>query len=125
MDNPHEVHPYAGQVVEKLNPDIKESLSEEQMSEIKRVVSQELLSGRKHRFDVRGVVHLLFVKLYYVVLVGVDRRTNTVGTATVEGDRRAETSLVQQAIFWTIMSIYFAGFIGFFVYFYIRYNVKL
>ena len=116
MANTPSIHPYATRVLDKMDPAIRSSLSDEQRSEIKRVVSQELLSGRKHGFDVRGIIHLLFVKLYYVVILGVDKRAHTDDETAIEVNRRTEISITQQIIFWTIMFIYFVGIIGFFIY---------
>ena len=89
--------PYSIAVLRKLDFLLDEPLSANQKSKLEQALSACKPSA--HPVDVRGILPLHFVRLYYVFLLGRDHRA--VATK-VEADLRQKTKLVANIIYWLV-----------------------
>lgn len=87
--------PFVGAVLRQLGEETLATFTEEQRRRLERaLVACRPLQG--HPIDIRGVLPLFFLRFYYVVLLGRDRRR---GTARTEHERRRAAGFVTDAIF--------------------------
>ena len=63
----------ADHFMQRLDPTVRSSLSETQLSAIRAAFSEVDL-GRRHVIDVRGILPLFFARFYFVFLLGRERR---------------------------------------------------
>jgi hypothetical protein len=91
--------PYSDEVLQSIPLEVRQTLTTEQ-----RVAIKQALAGRKHGVDVRFVLPLFFTQLYFVVLVGKDRRHQT---HRVTYERRAAVGR-----FGTAFGIAFVGIVA-------------
>jgi hypothetical protein len=87
--------PFVGAVLRQLGEETLATFTEEQRRRLERALfACRPLQG--HPIDIRGVIPLFFMRFYYVLLVGRDRRR---GTSRAEHDRRRAAGVVTDAIF--------------------------
>jgi len=67
---------YTRHVLSRLEPEVLASLTEHQFSAIRHAIDEARPISR-HPIDIRGVIPLVFVRFYFVVLAGRDRRDGT------------------------------------------------
>lgn len=60
--------------IEHINPDIRDTFTETQLSEIHRVLEEAIPKPAPKIVDLRFIVDLIVSRFYVVVLVGKDRR---------------------------------------------------
>ncbi len=82
-------------VINKINPEIRHSLSKEQLDEIKSAIAAGT-PLKKHLVDIRGVIPLFFSRFYFVLLMGRDKRIKTKKT---ELNRRVESDILASILF--------------------------
>lgn len=87
-----------------------EQLSPEQRSIIEKGVSE--CKPKLHAIDIRGVIPLHFVRLYYAFMLGRDQRT--LGQ-TVAYDGRQKTKPIAHLIYW-LVAIWPLYVVGYFIY---------
>ena len=63
-------------VLSKVDPQIMESLTQNQLKAIHDAIAAQAILSR-HPFDVRGTIPLFFIRYYFVVLMGRDMRPKT------------------------------------------------
>jgi len=83
-------------VLNKISPDVRNSLTEKQLHEIENAIA----AGsplKKHPIDIRGIIPLFFAKYYFVFLLGRDKRTNT---RSIEKGRRKEGDFFASTLFF-------------------------
>ncbi len=88
-------------VLNKISPEVRNSLTTEQLNEIENAIA----AGsplEKHPIDVRGMIPLFFAKFYFVFLLGRDKRTNTRNT---EKGRRKEGDLFASTFFFLFFTL--------------------
>ncbi len=84
------------------------TLSSEQLSAITDAVSAKK-PETKHAINVRGTIHLFFMRFYFVFFIGRDRR---ISTEAIEEDRREKVTLFGNIIYFMIMLLGPALFIS-------------
>ena len=87
-----------------------EPLSPEQLSIVEKGVSA--CKPKVHAIDIRGVLPLHFVRLYYVFLMGRDKRSLK---QTIAHDVRQRTKPIAHVIFW-IFAIWPFYIVAYFIY---------
>ncbi|MCF7983154.1 MAG: hypothetical protein K9L70_02005 [Thiohalocapsa sp.] len=75
LDDPS-LDAYTKFVLSHIDPDVLASLTEHQFECIRSAV-EKAKPISKHTIDLRGVIPLFFVRFYFVLLAGRDRRKNT------------------------------------------------
>ncbi len=90
-------------VINKIDPQIKRSLTKEQLDEIKSAIAAGT-PLKKHLLDIRGVIPLFFSRFYFVLLMGRDKRTKTKKT---ELNRRTESDILASILFTIFIVIPF------------------
>ncbi len=88
-------------VLNKICPEVRNSLTEKQLNEIENAIAAGSPS-KKHSIDVRGIIPLFFAKFYFIVLLGRDKRTNT---RSVEKCRRKEGDLFASTFFFLFFTL--------------------
>mgnify|MGYP000703968733 CR=1 FL=1 len=68
--------PFTHHVYESIDSDIKTTFSPKQVRAIKAAISANK-PYQKHPFDLRGIIPLFFLRLYFVILIGRDKRQPT------------------------------------------------
>jgi len=86
--------PFVSAVFRRLGDNVRATFTPRQRIALERALFA-CRPLQNHPLDVRGVVPIFFVRFYYVLLAGRDRRRST---AAVEEDRRRKTGLVADAI---------------------------
>jgi len=81
--------PFTYHVMERIDPKVRASLTPAQLSAIKEAISASR-PLKKHPIDIRGIIPVFFVRYYFVILSGRDRRLYT---KRIEEKRRWLTSL--------------------------------
>lgn len=89
--------PYSIAVMRKLDYLLDEPLSDNQRSKLEEALSQ--CKPKAHPVDLRGVLPLHFIRLYYVFLMGRDQRAIT---SKVDADLRQKTKLLANIIYWLV-----------------------
>lgn len=94
--------PYVAHVIDKIDPGIRATLSEQQLHAIREALDIRAADRRRRRhwIDVRGGIPLYIARYYFVFLLGRDRR---VGRRRTEYVRRDKASKLGNALF--IMAI--------------------
>lgn len=82
-------------VINKIDPQIRRSLSKEQLDEIKSAIAAGT-PFKKHLLDIRGVIPLFFSRFYFVLLMGRDKRTKT---KKIELNRRTKSDILASILF--------------------------
>lgn len=67
---------YTHHVMSAIDPEVTKTLNLVQLRAIRTAVSANA-PFRQHAIDIRGVLPLYFLKLYFVILMGKDRRLDT------------------------------------------------
>ena len=80
--------PFTYHVMERIDPEVRASLTPAQLSAIKEAISASR-PLKKHPIDIRGVIPLFLVRYYFVFMSGRDRR---LFTKRLEAKRRWLTS---------------------------------
>jgi hypothetical protein len=75
LDDPS-LAPFTRSVLEKIDPDVRASLTGHQFRCIRDAIDESRPVSR-HSIDLRGVLPLLFARYYFVFLAGRDRRGKT------------------------------------------------
>ena len=73
---PRPADPFADHVLHAMPPELKATFSRPQLEAIQRAV-EKTRGASRHLIDVRGVIPLFFTSLYFVFLLGKDRRRST------------------------------------------------
>jgi len=89
MNNHQPMDPFTYHVMERIDPKVRASLTPAQLSAIKEAIRANRPS-QKHPIDIRGIIPVFFVRYYFVILSGRDRRLYT---KRIEDKRRWLTSL--------------------------------
>lgn len=71
-----DVDAYTQHVMSRIEPDVFKTLNIIQLQAIQTAISTNS-PFRQHALDIRGTLPLYFSKLYFVILMGRDRRTAT------------------------------------------------
>ena len=79
----------------RITPEIMASFSETQIQAIHNAV-RLAMPFKKHPVDVRGLIPVFFMRFYFVLLMGRDRRTQT---RELEASRGRKASLLVNIIF--------------------------
>ncbi|MBF0225109.1 MAG: hypothetical protein HQK76_06610 [Desulfobacterales bacterium] len=100
-------------VLKNIDPEIFKTFSPIQISEIKKAIYPHVSKKKKkHAVDVRGTIPLIFIRLYFVILVGIDQRSSSM---KIKADRRLKPSIIGNIIFLIFFLIFMAGFAFIFV----------
>jgi len=83
------IDPYTHAVLQKLGVDALNSFTEEQRQKLIESISA-CRPLQKHPVDLRGVISFFFVRFYFVILIGRDKRKKT---KQVEVSRRKTTGI--------------------------------
>jgi len=98
--------PFTHHVMSKIDKNILDSLTTEQLSEIKAAISASK-PLKKHPVDFRGIISLFFVRFYFVLLMGRDRRYTV---KSIEKERRRSADIFASFLFFiTILSPIIVG----------------
>ena len=97
-------------VLNKIDFNILESLSDEQLATIEDAINTCQLR-EKHAFDLRGKINLFFMKYYFVFLIGRDRRAFV---EDIEAERIRKVSLIGNLVYFIfiILAIFFSTAVG-------------
>ena len=97
-------------VLNKIDFNILESLSDEQLATIEDAINTCQLR-EKHAFDLRGKINLFFMKYYFVFLIGRDRRAFV---EDIEAERIRKVSLIGNLVYFIfiILAIFFSAAVG-------------
>jgi hypothetical protein len=97
-------------VLNKIDFNILESLSDEQLATIEDAINTCQLR-EKHAFDLRGKINLFFMKYYFVFLIGRDRRAFV---EDIEAERIRKVSLIGNLVYFIfiIFAIFFSTAVG-------------
>ena len=97
-------------VLNKIDFNILESLSDEQLATIEDAINTCQLR-EKHAFDLRGKINLFFMKYYFVFLIGRDRRAFV---KDLEAERIRKVSLIGNLVYFisVILAIFFSAVVG-------------
>jgi len=111
-DQPLHSERYTAALMRKIDAMLKEPLTPQQRKEIEEAVA--VFETRQHPIDLRGILPLHFARLYFVLLMGKDRR---VGEAAKEHELRQRAHLVARVISIIVMlwPIYLTAGLGYFV----------
>jgi hypothetical protein len=93
---------YADFTLSRINPKVKSTLTQEQLTELRRALIAQSESS-KHTIDLRFTVNLLFSRYYFVVLGGKDRRRRTMENNQVRKEKAKEKALT--AVMTTLIVI--------------------
>jgi hypothetical protein len=98
---------YADFTLSRINPKVKSTLSQEQLTELRRALIAQSESS-KHTLDLRFTVNLLFSRYYFVILGGKDRRRRTIENNQVRKEKAKEKILTAvMTTFIVFAMIYF------------------
>lgn len=97
--------------IDQIKEHLGSSLTEQQLSTIQTIITKNLLQT-KHATDIRGRIHLPFLKFYYVFFLGLDKRK---AKQDVSYERRTKTKFTQKVIFFSVVFIIILC-ISFFIY---------
>jgi hypothetical protein len=97
--------PYTHAILRKIGPEVFADFTPEQQQKL--IVSISACSpSKKHPLDVRGVISIFFVRYYFVILAGRDRRKNTL---RIENSRRRKinqaASFIASGLFLLLVSV--------------------
>jgi hypothetical protein len=92
-DQPLHSERYTIALMRKIDHMLQEPLTPQQRKEIEEAVA--VFQTRKHPIDLRGVLPLHFARLYFVLLMGKDRRTEEAGK---EHDLRQRPKFAARAV---------------------------
>ncbi len=76
MNNDKKIDAFTYHIINNIDTEILNSLSSSQLTAIKNAIKANKPKER-HPIDFRGVINLFFIKYYFVLFVGRDRRTST------------------------------------------------
>ncbi len=82
-------------ILNTIDLNVLKSLSPDQLSAIEDATRACQLR-EKHPIDIRGTINLLFIKFYYALLIGRDRRLSE---QQIEGERREKVTLLGNVIY--------------------------
>lgn len=92
--------PYVAHVIDKIDPCIRATLSEQQLHAIREALEIQAAGRRRHWIDVRGGIPLYIARYYFVFLLGRDRR---VGRRRTEYVRRYHAGKLGNALFFMMI----------------------
>lgn len=95
MSSGENVDAYTDSVLRRIDPQVLDSLSPDQLLGIKEGISASKPYSR-HPVDWRGVLPTFFARYYFVILMGRDRRTSTIKE---EIQRKRKGALAGGALF--------------------------
>ena len=88
-------------VLNQINPEIRLSLSKVQLQEISNAISAGA-AIKKHPIDVRGVIPLFFTRIYFVLVLGRDKR---IKTKKAEYMRRRSSDILANLVFYIMLMV--------------------
>ncbi len=86
-------------VLNKIDFNVLKSLSSEQLSSIQDAIYACQLRT-KHAVDIRGTINLFFMRFYYALIVGRDRR---IFVEEIEEDRREKVTLLGNLVYFMVV----------------------
>ena len=92
-DKSNDVYTY--HILNRIDPNILNSLSFKQLSAIKDAIRASQ-PKKKHGVDLRGVIPLYFAKYYFVLIMG---RDNRVSTKEIVAERRKYGTVIGNLVF--------------------------
>ncbi|HRU04145.1 MAG TPA: hypothetical protein P5137_00045 [Candidatus Brocadiia bacterium] len=90
---------YADSVLRRIDPMVMATLAPAQRSALREAISGAQ-PETKHKVDIRGIIPLFFIRLYFVFLMGRDRRSRA---AKTEFDRRKKGQTMSNAYVDSVM----------------------
>ena len=76
-DSSYSLDPFSDRVYQSLPFSIRKSLSREQQIAIKTALKNHAPDQQQHPLNIKGRIPLFYIKLYYVLLIGRDKRSKT------------------------------------------------
>ena len=76
MESFEEKNPVAEKILDQIDPAVRKTFSQEQLTAIRTSIYQNLPSKKKHSLDVRGTIPLFFRRIYFIFSSGKDKRKN-------------------------------------------------
>lgn len=73
-ENLEEKNPVAEKILNEIDPAVRKTFSQEQLTAIRTSIHQNLPLKKKHSLDVRGTIPLFFRRIYFVFSSGKDER---------------------------------------------------
>jgi len=110
-DQPLASERYTAALMRKIDTMLGEPLSPQQRKDIVEAIA--VFQTRKHPIDLRGVLPLHFARLYFVLLMGKDRRSEA---AAKEHELRQHHHIVARALSILVMLWPLYLFLGFIYY---------
>ena len=104
MKNRKRIDHFIYHVFRKIDRDVLDSFSHEELSAIKDAIRASF-SHKKQRIDIRGTIDLFLVKFYYVFFAG---REGRISRGRVQGERRSKMNSLGNIFF---IAIVLSGFI--------------
>jgi hypothetical protein len=112
MKDQHSNDPFADDIINRINPKIRASLSTAQLSGIKDAISPP--ESGAYTLDVRGVIPFFFARYYILFIVGRDNRP---GIQITETYRKNRYSLMAGVIFALLLVLPFLFLLSLLVYY--------
>jgi len=88
---------YSYAVMRKLDSNLDEPLSPELRSKLEETLLA--CKPKTHAVDLRGVLPFHFARLYFVLLMGKDKRHDIIA---IEHDNRHKTKFIERVIYWLV-----------------------
>ncbi|MFK5891696.1 MAG: hypothetical protein QM504_00575 [Pseudomonadota bacterium] len=88
-------------VINQIKPEVIRSLTKKQLQEIKSAISAST-PLKRHSIDIRGVLPLFFTRLYFVLMIGRDKRHKSI---KIELMRRRDSDILANILFFIVFLI--------------------
>lgn len=95
MNSDKQIDAFTYDIIKNIDTDVLNSLTPKQLSTIKEAIRGRALQ-KKHPIDIRGLINLFFIRFFFVLLIGRDRRISTLETET---ERRENVALMWNFVF--------------------------
>ncbi len=99
MEDPSLTDPYVADVMRRMDPKVRETLTPMQVSAVAKAISPE--AAKKNAVHLRGVIPLYFVRYYFVFVAARDK---TAVAQRLEEQRRARTGRRKAILFFLLVS---------------------
>ena len=97
--NNKSIDAFTSHILNNIDFKVFNSLSPEQLSAIRDAIRAGN-PQKKHAIDIRGIINLFFIRYYFVILMGRDRR---ISREAVEEERRGKMTLLGNVIFLIVV----------------------
>ena len=101
-------------IINGMKPEIKDTVTAEQIEEIKRSISNHLPGQKSHAVDLHGVLPLIFKRFYFVFSSGPDARVKQADVDTVV-DQRSE-KILKDTLAFLVGMFCFSAIFGYMIY---------